>query len=104
MKYPCIMCGLCCSFLDGVTELEHLNNGHGVCVHLKKNKKCEIYDSRPIYCSTKIMFDTVISSDMSEEEFMYANLSLCLSLNERFGTAENVSKLKTILSTFKKTD
>ncbi len=96
MIYPCIGCGICCTFLKGIPELAGFHGGDGVCVNLKNNR-CEIYASRPDICSTEKMYRLVLSEDMSENEFIYSNLHVCLMLNREHGEIHNVRKLTEII-------
>ena len=49
-QFTCIACGECCRHIHLVPELAHLQNGDGICKHLK-NDKCDIYHNRPDVCN-----------------------------------------------------
>ena len=52
--WQCTKCGACCKLMHLVPELQFLDRGDSVCVHLGNNKMCSIYDSRPDRCRVEL--------------------------------------------------
>ena len=65
----CDKCGLCCKFCDKLPELNKFDRGDGVCIHLKEDNTCAIYEDRPEICNTKKTYIKGYSKLFSEKEY-----------------------------------
>ncbi|TVY08354.1 YkgJ family cysteine cluster protein [Paenibacillus cremeus] len=86
--FPCNECGLCCSNINGISELQDYDQGDGVCKYLKDNK-CQIYENRPEVCRVNIMYQKHFSSTFTKEAFYIENLKICRELQSNFGIPTN---------------
>ena len=55
-KWHCTECGACCKLMHLVPKLTFLNRGDNVCVHLNRENKCNVYESRPDECRGEVVF------------------------------------------------
>ena len=78
MLFPCPACGECCRHIKNIPQLQHLDRGDGVCIHLKENL-CEIYKDRPEVCNSEKMYKKFFS-DFSEKDFFDFNHKICRKL------------------------
>lgn len=74
-KFTCIACGECCRHIHLVPELAHLQNGDGICKHLK-NDKCDIYHNRPDVCNYIKLYKKV-KVDFTPKEYHELSVALC---------------------------
>lgn len=80
MAFNCDKCGICCRNMGGISELSDYNGGTGVCIHLRQDNLCAIYNKRPIWCKVDEYYDQVLSSTMTREEWYRLNEKACLEL------------------------
>ena len=80
MMFACDRCGLCCRSLKKVPALADFDRGDGVCIHLREDNLCEIYDSRPEVCNVDLMYERYFSSIYTREEFYKMNEKVCETL------------------------
>jgi Fe-S-cluster containining protein len=97
MDFPCIKCGLCCKTLKNIPILSEYDNGNGVCRYLANNL-CSIYDSRPLVCNVEAMYSKYFAPDMTEREFIIANLEACQKIADMFHDNAALQKIKKMLS------
>jgi uncharacterized protein len=83
-EFPCNSCGLCCQHISGIKELEHFDNGQGVCIHLK-NHQCSIYENRPDVCRVDVMYERYYKQLFSWDDFVKENVNVCKGLQEKAG-------------------
>jgi Fe-S-cluster containining protein len=100
MVFPCVQCGLCCRKLKTVSLLTDYDSGNGVCRYLKDNL-CSIYHNRPLVCNVEKMYVSCFSGIMSEQEFLIANLEVCLALARDERNAGLQSKLCRCINSYK---
>ena len=82
--FPCTSCGLCCTKLNQIKELNHLDSGNGVCIHFDlTNKVCLIYKNRPNLCRIDYMYDTYYHKHYSRPEYYQLNAKVCNQLQEK---------------------
>lgn len=68
-------------------EYAQLNDGTGKCKYLKDNL-CSIYDERPFWCNSKLVYEKHFSNKMSFEEFESVIKKNCEILIQRYGGSE----------------
>ena len=66
--YPCQKCGMCCRRVDLIPEMRAYNRGDGVCIHLKVDNTCAIYEHRPNLCNGKYVYEKYYSN-MTVKEY-----------------------------------
>ena len=76
MPINCSNCKAYCCRNAGLLE-PSLDRGDGVCKHLTKDYKCDIYDHRPLICDTDRMYELLYSSMMTREEYDKLNHRCC---------------------------
>jgi len=104
MKFNCTGCGVCCKRLKKILDFyknikpgshqEHLRvmamefpyktNRRGACVKLKNNR-CSIYDSRPLLCNIKGIFEKYPQVAKTEEDWYILNMMACNSMMREEG-------------------
>lgn len=73
MEY-CDKCGVCCklfkliNFSGEFEFLKEYDDGTGKCKYLKNNL-CSIYDNRPLFCNSKLLYEEKYKFKMSEQEY-----------------------------------
>lgn len=83
MTYPCTKCGLCCKNLKGITELDFLHNGNGVCKFYDEIKACTIYEERPLHCRIdEGFYKLFINSGLTLQEYYKKNAEICNQLQQ----------------------
>ena len=45
IPYPCKQCGCCCRHVQVIDEMKKYDRGDGVCIHLRNDNKCDIYNN-----------------------------------------------------------
>lgn len=95
-KFPCIECGLCCKYVNGIQHLEKWVDTTGKCKYLQNDNLCKIYKHRPLLCNVEESYSRIFYKSMSKKEFYLANLKVCIELNEKFGTISDFEYLKSI--------
>ena len=81
-KYPCNQCGICCMNLHKHEIYQFLHNGNGICFHyMQEEKKCSIYENRPIICDIERYYQNFIET-MNFEEYFNLNVLNCQSLQK----------------------
>jgi Fe-S-cluster containining protein len=100
MNFPCVRCGLCCRKLKTVPLLTGYDSGNGVCRYLKNNL-CSIYQNRPLVCNAEKMYASYFSGAMSEQEFVIANLEVCLTFAQEERDAGLQNKLFKCMNSYK---
>ena len=84
--FPCEQCGCCCIHVDLILDIEHLDRGDGVCIHLTKDNLCRIYGSRPDACNVETQYETKWASIMTREEYHKLSKDSCKALRaQRYG-------------------
>ncbi|MCL7749213.1 YkgJ family cysteine cluster protein [Halalkalibacter alkaliphilus] len=86
-KFPCDSCGLCCTNIQMIEELQEFNRGDGTCKHLVNNQ-CDIYESRPLVCRIDDMYMRFYQHTYSKEEFYLANIEVCKELQNNNNEVE----------------
>ena len=82
MFFKCDKCGICCKLIGGIPQLAAFDRGDGVCIHLKADNLCAIYESRPDICNVEKMY-TLFRDRMIEEEYLQLMTESCRLLKER---------------------
>lgn len=77
MTFDCDCCGLCCRSLKKVPALAGFDRGDGVCIHLRDDNLCSIYDHRPEICNVELMYERYFSKKYSLDEFYAMNKKVC---------------------------
>lgn len=91
MSFPCIQCGLCCQNLNESSLYDDLNRGDGTCkYYLEEEKKCSIYDQRPLKCRIDDMYDAYFSKVMNKKEYYEVNIKACQSLIDKNKSKEGL--------------
>lgn len=85
-SFPCTQCGACCSSIENIEFLKEYNN-NGICENLE-NKKCSIYETRPLLCNLDESYKKIFSAYMTKEEFYRSNAKACNILQEKYGIDE----------------
>jgi Fe-S-cluster containining protein len=66
--------------LKKVPALADFDRGDGVCIHLREDNLCEIYDHRPEICNVDLMYGKYFSKKYSLDEFYAMNQKACDAL------------------------
>lgn len=82
--FKCDCCGLCCRSLKKVPALASFDRGDGVCIHLRADNLCSIYDHRPEICNVELMYEKYFSQHYSKEEFFKINAEQCKKIKSWF--------------------
>ena len=82
MRFACDKCGICCKLIGGIPQLAAFDRGDGVCIHLRADNLCAIYESRPDICNVEKMY-TLFRDRMTEEEYLQLMTESCRLLKER---------------------
>jgi hypothetical protein len=81
IKFPCSRCGACCRLAFLVPESVRgdvvIPNEKGVCIHLRKDNTCDIYESRPKMCKV----DAMRPPDVPPMEWYSKSLKACNTLH-----------------------
>lgn len=80
--FNCWMCGACCHFCNIVPELKHFDRGDGVCINLREDNSCGIYESRPDVCNTRTMWNEHYSKGMTWNQYVDYSERICVRLDE----------------------
>lgn len=64
--------------------MKEYDSGEGVCKYLNANNRCDIYDHRPVFCNTDLMFEKIYSRFMSRDEYDKMNEESCKILFKDF--------------------
>lgn len=96
--FNCTKCGLCCKKVpDRILEANNLPKAKGGgCGHLKEDKTCAIYETRPIMCRVDEGYDHYFFNQMSKKEWYELNERACKKLQDE---DEAETKLKSSLET-----
>jgi uncharacterized protein len=95
--FPCNGCGLCCQNIGQIDDLKEYDRGDGVCKFLNE-KKCQIYDERPLICRVDEMYDKVFYQHFLKEEYYLENAKACQKLQIENGlSVEDQIDLKKVL-------
>ena len=78
--FKCDCCGLCCRSLKKVPALADFDRGDGVCIYLRDDNLCSIYDHRPEICNVELMYERYFSKKYSLDEFYAMNKKVCDAL------------------------
>lgn len=77
MDFPCTSCGACCRRVymshEGLFPQEWVKED-GSCIHLTKENRCAIYETRPEYCRINYFAGEF---GMSEKEYHLLNAKIC---------------------------
>jgi len=78
VKFNCQQCGVCCTKLNLNELYSDLDRGDGTCIYFnEKNKKCSIYENRPIKCNIDKMYELYFKTQYSKEDFYSLNKKAC---------------------------
>lgn len=77
IPFNCWNCSACCRLCDKLEELKHFDRGDGVCVNLKEDNTCAIYETRPEICNTKRMYDKMYKEILTWEEYVEVSEIAC---------------------------
>ena len=80
--FPCNQCGKCCSNVHLSELTQPLDRGDGVCRHLGKDMRCNIYDTRPDICRVELQYQLNYSKQYSWDQFVAVNVEVCESLGK----------------------
>ncbi|TKX30868.1 YkgJ family cysteine cluster protein [Campylobacter aviculae] len=81
--FPCTVCGACCKSINGIKELQNFNK-NGICVHLKEDNTCAIYDTRPMICKIDEIYQKYFSQYYKKNDFYNENIKICNELQKKF--------------------
>jgi Fe-S-cluster containining protein len=84
MTFKCDCCGLCCRSLKKVPALANFDRGDGVCIHLRDDNLCSIYEHRPEICNVDLMYVKFYSSIYTKEEYYKLNEKQCEKIKSWF--------------------
>ena len=82
----CDKCGICCKLfriLELPPDIKQLDNGTGVCKHLKDNL-CEIYPTRPSLCNSEWVYENFFKN-LSRDEYEEMLVQYCVQLKKEYG-------------------
>ncbi len=66
--------------------LEAYDRGDGVCIHYNaQTKRCNIYETRPLWCRVDAMYHTYYQKIYTKEAFYADNAKVCNILQEEAG-------------------
>lgn len=82
MVFECDKCGICCKLIGGIPQLAAFDRGDGVCIHLRADNRCAIYESRPDICNVEKMY-VFFREQMTEDEYLRLMTESCRCLKER---------------------
>lgn len=85
--FCCSKCGICCKNIAKIPELKEYDNGHGTCIHLRKDNLCDIYPVRPDICNVEKMFELKYKNYMSRDEYDQLNQEGCMTLRSKMNKA-----------------
>lgn len=80
--FMCYKCGLCCRNINKVPELSEFDNGNGVCIYLRKDNLCDIYQARPDICNVEKMYYIYFKHVLSKSDYYNMNMQGCRKLRE----------------------
>lgn len=91
--FRCDMCGMCCRNVKRYKEEVYpvlktwmgeampdcsIEDNDGICVYLKEDNRCSIYDHRPIICNTDEMFNLISRTiGIDKKELIMAQMLSC---------------------------
>lgn len=84
IPYDCKQCGACCRHVNFIPEMKAYDRGDGVCRHLRRDHRCEIYTHRPNICNGKYVYEHYFS-DMTVAEFHQMIARYCKKIREEQG-------------------
>ena len=82
-KIKCWNCSACCRLCDKLEELKHFDRGDGVCINLKEDNTCAIYDTRPEICNTKRMYEKEYKDYISWDQYVELSEIACKYLERK---------------------
>lgn len=88
MQY-CDKCGVCCklfhllNFTGEFIFLKEYDDGTGKCKYLKDNL-CTIYDNRPIYCNSELLYEKIYKFKMNKKEYYKFLKEECTKLKKLY--------------------
>lgn len=62
--------------------MREYDRGDGVCKHLNKDNKCNIYEQRPLICNVQRVYECFFKDKMSIDEFFKMNENACKQLKQ----------------------
>lgn len=77
-RFHCTECGECCRHISNL--LPEFDTGDGVCCHLDKSGRCDIYETRPIVCRVDDFWERCLKGKMSKEDWYDLNYQGCSKL------------------------
>lgn len=94
MSFNCSKCGLCCKNPMIANVCPELDRGDGVCIHLRDDNTCDIYDTRPDYCRIDFSYSNYFSDKMSLDEFyQWYEVNICNLLQTNGAELERYRQL-----------
>ena len=80
-KFKCYSCGKCCENIKDIDIYKYLDNGRGICrFYNKTEKKCKIYEIRPLICNIDRMYELYYHKIISKENYYLINKIGCKKL------------------------
>ena len=82
MKYKpfkeiCTSCSICCYFASTVPNFPEPVDETGKCMHLKEDRTCAIYDTRPKICRVDDSFELVKHKFKSKDDYIKLTIDTC---------------------------
>lgn len=85
--HSCDKCGACCKNLSII--FMELDRGGGVCKYLTDDNLCSIYDNRPVFCRSDVMYEKYYSKHISRKRYGHFVNQACRVLQLRQIAKEN---------------
>lgn len=80
--FNCDCCGICCRNVGKEPSMREYDRGDGVCKHLNKENKCNIYEQRPLICNVQKVYERFFKDKMSIDVFFKMNENACKQLKQ----------------------
>ena len=82
--FPCTSCSACCRliYLDPLSR-DLPKRSDGSCANLNKQGQCDIYDTRPWFCDTRVARKNLKPPDISDRDFVRMMAAGCNQLQRK---------------------
>lgn len=81
MAINCENCkAYCCRVIGKI--IPEFDRGDCACIHLTEDNKCEIYENRPLICSTPKLYELYFKDIYTIDEWNEMNRQACKELKE----------------------
>lgn len=81
-QFKCDCCGLCCHHVGKYQDMKEYDRGDGICMYLNKDNKCDIYETRPLICNVRKLYEKVFANKYTWDEFLELQYNACKQLKQ----------------------